>query len=128
MILAHYLTTLSRKPGALSGSVALAQSDARLQALYATQYAERPKAFIDLVRYMNQAHKTVEEIEAVIHQLRHTGVRMVTTDMIKMVCEREAEPSVPRPSTDIEQAASAQLRQLAGLLPNQAVLHGGPIL
>ncbi len=128
LTLTHYLTTLSRKPGALSGSVALTQSDVRLQDLYTTHYVDRPKAFIDLVRYMSQAHKTLEEIEAVIHQLRHTGVRMVTTDMIKMVCDRVAEPSVPRTSTGIEQAASAQLRQLAGLIPNQAVLQGGTIL
>jgi transposase len=128
LTLAHYLTTLSRKPGALSGSVALKQSDARLQHVYETYYADRPKAFLDLVRYMGQAQKTIEEIETVIQQLRHTGVHMVTTDMIKMVCERVAAPSAPRPTTDIEQAASAQLRQLAGLVPNQAVLHGGTIV
>ncbi len=77
---------------------------------------------------MSQAHKTVEEIEAVIQQLAHTGVRMVTTDMITMVCEREEEPSAPPIFTDIEQAASHQLQQLAGFVPNQAGLHGGTIV
>jgi len=128
MTLTHYLTTLHRKPGALSGSVALKQSDARLQALYATQYGDRPKAFIDLVRYMGQADKTVEEIDVVIQQLCHTGVRLVTTDMIKMVCERTAESPAPPVNTSIEQAASVQLRQLAGLVPNRSVLEGGTVL
>ncbi len=128
MTLTHYLMTLHRKPGALSGSVALKQSDARLQALYATQYQDRPKAFIELVRYMRQADKRVEEIDAVIQQLCHTGVREVTTDMIKMVCERATAPTVPPVTTHIEQAASAQLRQLAGLVPNQTVLQGGTVL
>ncbi len=128
MTLTHYLTTLHRKPGALSGSVALQQSDARLQALYATQYHDRPKAFIELLRYMSQADKTVEEIETVIQQLCHTGVRMVTTDMVKMVCERVEEVPVPAVNTGIEQAASAQLRQLAGLVPNQAALQGGTVV
>jgi hypothetical protein len=128
MTLTHYLTTLHRKPGALAGSVALKQSDARLQALYARQYADRPKAFIELVRYMGQAEKTVEEIDTVIQQLCHTGVREVTTDMIKMVCERAVEPTAPPVTTRIEQAASAQLRRLAGLVPNQAVLQGGTVL
>ena len=128
MTLTHYLSTFQRKPGALSGSVAFTQSDARLQALYATHYGDRPKAFIDLVRYMSQAQKTVKEIDAVIQQLGQTGVRMVTTDMIKMVCERDEEPSAPPMLTDIEQAASRQLRQLAGLVPNQAGLHGGTIV
>ncbi len=128
MTLAHYLTTLHRKPGALSGSVAFKQSDARLQALYATHFADRPNAFIDLLRYMVQADTTVEEIDTVIQQLCHTGVRQVTTDMIKMVCERTAEPTAPPVNTDIEQAAAAQLRQLAELVPNQTVLQGGSVL
>jgi len=42
LTLMHSLHTLQRKPGALPGSVALQQSDARLQALYAAQYADRP--------------------------------------------------------------------------------------
>ncbi len=128
MTLTHYLTTVHRKPGALSGSVALQQSDARLQALYARQYHDRPKACIDLLRCMSQADKRVEEIEMVIQQLCHTGVHMVTTDMVKMVCERVDEPPVPSVNTGIEQAASAQLRQLAGLVPNQAVLQGGTVV
>jgi hypothetical protein len=128
MTLTHYLTTLPRKPGALAGSVAFKQSDARLQALYKAHYGERPKAFIDLLRYMQQAGISVQEIEAGIQQLCETGVRMVTTDMIKMVYEREEEPNVPGVHTAIEQAASAQLRQLAGLVPNQAVLQGGTVL
>jgi hypothetical protein len=53
---------------------------------------------------------------------------MVTTDMIKMVCERVEEPNAPGVHTEIEQAASAQLRQLAGLMPNQTVLQGGTVL
>jgi transposase-like protein len=128
LTLTHYLTTLQRKPGALSGSVALKQSDARLQAVYATHYHDRPKAFIELVRYMGRAHKTIEEIETVIQQLCHTGVRLVTTDMITMVCEREEERNAPGVHTEIEQAALAQLRQLAGLVPNQTVLQGGTVL
>jgi len=128
MTLTHYLTTLHRKPGALAGSVALKHSDARLQALYARHYGDRPKAFIELVRYMGQAEKPVEEIERVIQQLCHTGVREVTTDMVKMVCERAAGSTAPPVTTGIEQAASAQLRQLAGLVPNQAVLQGGTVL
>jgi len=128
MTLTHYLTTLQRKPGALSGSVALKQSDVRLQALYATHYADRPKAFIELLRYMSEADTTIEEIEEVIEQVCRTGVRLVTTDMIKMVCERTAESPAPSVKTGIEQAASAQLRQLAGLVPNQIVLQGGTVV
>jgi transposase len=128
MTLAHYLTTLSRKPGALSGSVALQQIDPRVHALYEAHYAERPKAFIEVLRYMQQAEKPVQEIESVVRELCQTGVREVTVAMIKAVCERAHEPTRVHPPSGIERAASAQLRQLAGLVPNQATLHGGPIV
>jgi hypothetical protein len=128
MTLTHYLTTLHRKPGALAGSVAFKQSDTRLHALYEAHYGERPKAFIELLRYMQQTDTSIEDIEEVIQQLCRTGVRMVTTGMIKMVCERVEESNAPSVHTAIEQAASAQLRQLAGLVPNPTVLQGGTVL
>ena len=128
LTLTHYLSTLHRKPGALSGSLALKQTDARLQALYERDYRVRPKAFIDLLRYMSEADTSIEEIETVIEQLHWTGVRMVTTDMVKVVRERKPAPPSPHTPTDIEEAASAQLRQLAGLVPNQTVLQGGTVL
>lgn len=128
LTLAHYLHTLTRKPGALAGSLALTQLDQRLRTIYDAYYGERPKAFIELVQYMTTTGKTIEEIEAVIQQLRHTGVGRLTTDMIKLVCDREPESPSRRGSTAIEQAASAQLVLLAGLMPNQTALHGGTVL
>jgi len=127
--LSHYLTTLSRKPGALAGSVALKQSDQRLQALYDSVYRARSKDFIDLVRYMTTTDTSLDQLERVIGQLRQTGVRTVTTDMVKMVCERESEPTPPpRCHDDIEHAASAQLSRLTGLIPNHGSLTGGGVL
>jgi len=128
LTLTHYLRTLARKPGALAGSLALAQIDHRLQALYATEYAEQPKEFIELLRYMTTAEKHVDDIETVIQQLRRTGMRTVTTDMVKMVCEREKAPTVEHTSTGIDEAAAMQLRQLAGLVPNHTLVQGGAVL
>ncbi len=128
LTLTHYLHTLTRKPGALAGSVALTQLDDRLQAIFATHYAERPKEFIDLLRYMTTTTTTIAKIETVIRQLQRTGVHDLTTDMIKVVCERKAESPVPPVSTHIEQAASAQLAVLAGLIPQATTLRSGEVL
>ncbi len=128
LTLTHYLHTFSRKPGALAGSVALTQLDERLQMILATHYAERPKEFIDLLRYMMTTQKSIAEIETVIRQLQRTGVHDLTTDMIKVVCERKAESPVPPVSTHIEQAATAQLAVLAGLMPHATTLRGGEVL
>jgi transposase len=128
LTLTHYLQTLSRKPGALAGSVALRQLDTRLQALYAAHYVDHAKDFIALLRYMCTSDTTIAEIETVIQQLVQTGVNQVSTDMIKVVCERTFAPPSPRTTTEIEQAASAQLAALARLMPNPSTVQGGPVL
>lgn len=128
LTLTHYLDTLSRKPGALAGSLALRQLDERLQAIYAAHYADHAKDFIALLRYMSSSGTAIAEIETVIGQLVQTGVNHLTTDMIKVVCERQPEPPSTRTSTDIEQAASAQLVMLARLIPNPATVQGGPVV
>ena len=124
----HYLGTLERKPGALPGSLAFQQCDPRLHAIYDQEYHDRPKDFIALLRYMTTTHTTIEEIDCVIQQLRHTGVQTLTTDMIKMVCDRAPGPPPAPPSTTIERAASRQLQRLAGLVPNHTMVQGGAVL
>jgi transposase len=47
LTLSHYLHTLTRKPGALAGSLALTQLDQRLRTIYIAYYAERPRDFIE---------------------------------------------------------------------------------
>ena len=128
LTLTHYLQTLSRKPGALAGSVALRQLDTRLRAMYAAHYSDHAKDFIALLRYVSTSNTTIAEIETVIQQLVQTGVNHLSTDMIKVVCERTSAPPSTHPTTDIEQAASAQLAALARLMPNPATVQGGPVL
>jgi transposase len=128
LTLTHYVQTLSRKPGALAGSVALRQLDMRLQAIYAAHYVDHAKDFIALLRYMSTSGTTIAAIETVLGQLVQTGVNQLSTDMIKVVCERTPAPPSTRTATDIDRAVAAQLTALARLLPNPATVQGGPVL
>lgn len=47
----HYLTTLSRKPGAVGHSVALKQTADWMQALYTQHFTRQARSFIELLQY-----------------------------------------------------------------------------
>ena len=136
----HYLTTLSRKPGALAGSVALKQAEPRIKAIYAAHYADSPRDFIDLLFYLRDQKKELSEIDQAIAQLQTLSNVSVTTDKIKTICDRKTEVAVnktvfdqltgsPDTPDEIGQAAAQQLGQLAGLMPDSGTLaHEGVIV
>jgi transposase len=122
--LEHYLHSLRRKPGALSGSVAFKQSDGRLQALYHRYYQNRAKDFIELLLYMREHDKRIEEIEHAITQLNQIGLYEIRTDTIKLVLAKDVQPSPPGEPGEIARSALRQLTLLAGLIPEQKTLQG----
>ncbi len=122
--LEHYLHSLHRKPGALSGSVALKQSDLKLQALYHRYYQERAKDFIELLLYIKEQNKGIEEIEHAIRQLNRSGSFEISTDKIKFVLAKDVRPVPLCEPGEIERSALRQLTLLAGLIPEQRNLQG----
>ena len=129
----HYLTTLSRKPGALAGSVALKQAEPRIKAIYATHYADSPRDFIDLLFYLRDQKKGLDEIERAIAQLQTLSNVSITTPKIKTICDRKTASAANKTVFDqltnpsdngdvITQAAAQQLGQLAGLMPDSGAL------
>jgi len=65
----HYLRTLTRKPGALHGSVALRQAPPEIKRLYEQFFRSHPQGFIEILQYCqnkNVPHqklvKTVDEV------------------------------------------------------------------
>jgi transposase len=122
--LEHYLHSLHRKPGALPGSVALKQSDVKLQALYHRYYKKRAKDFIELLLYMRDQDKGIEEIEHAITQLNRIGSFEMSTDKIKLVLAKEARPLPQFEPGEIDRSALRQLTLLAGLIPEASNLKG----
>lgn len=123
--LEHYLHSLHRKPGALSGSVALKQSDRQLQDIYHRYYQSRAKDFIELLIFMKEHNKDLKEIEQVISKLHRIGSFEISTDKIKLVLEKRVH-ALPMftESGAIDRSALAQLRLLSDLIPHQNDLQG----
>lgn len=120
----HYLRSFQRKPGALSGSVALKQSGQRLRALYQRYYQDSPKDFIELLLFMKAEQKTFDEIEQAISRLHANGSLAIDTDRIKLVCANAHRSEPVCESGDIARSALSQLAMLAELIPERAALQG----
>lgn len=123
----HYIKNLKRKPGALSGSVALSQTDKKLKTLYERYYEENPKDFIELLDYMKVKQKRVSEIEDAINRLLSSGSMEINTDKIKFLCDRQSKEELPREDNEIENASKAQLMRISTLV-NSDVRWEGTIL
>lgn len=122
--LEHYLNSLHRKPGALPGSVALKQSDRKLQGLYTRYYQDRAKDFIELLLYMKEQDKGIEEIEQAISQLNRIGSFEMSTDKIKLFLAKDVRPLRMFEPGEIDRSALRQLTLLAGLIPHHRSLKG----
>lgn len=116
--LEHYLQSLHRKPGALSGSVALRQSDRKLQDIYERDYRDRAKDFVELLLFMKEQGKGIQEIEQVINQLKRIGTFAISTDKIKLVLSKQVRPLRMFEPSEIDRSALEQLKLLAGLIPH----------
>ncbi len=112
--LGHSLRSVQRKPGALAGSVALQQRDAKLQELYRGYYRQRPKDFIELLHSMTEEGKGLSEIAQRIRRLHEAGCLEITTDKIKLACAPRYQPAVGGDSDAIHRSARAQLSRLSG--------------
>lgn len=88
--LEHYVKTLKKKPGALADSAALQQASQKIKAIYETYYTNRPKEFVELIEFMKDG-TSLSVIEQSIEELRKMNPQHVTTDKIKVMCEKNRE-------------------------------------
>lgn len=116
--LEHYLKTLKKKPGALASSVALQQADPRLQEIYQDYYTEKPKEFIELLPLVSE--KGINEINAAIKTLKQINPVDITTEKIKVICNREIR-IIPYPTKkldcEIDQKSTDMLKAFQNLIP-----------
>ncbi len=81
----HYKRTLLKKPGAISGSLAFKQINAKLQEIYHSHFVDQPKTFIEFLDLVTAYG--LNEIEDVIKTLENNSVN-ITLDSIKLLISR----------------------------------------
>lgn len=81
--LEHYLTTLLRKPGALTSSLALKQMPQKIQALFNKHFTDKARDFVFLLQYARNNNFTDNDIIEAYKSLTGRGLRSISADQIK---------------------------------------------
>lgn len=90
----HYLNTLSRKPGALAGSLGLQQADKRLRDWFETHFKGQAKAFIELLIWMKQHQYKIERVQPAIDKcVQICPHQSPDLDKIKVLVQQSQQPS-----------------------------------
>jgi len=87
----HYLTTLSRKPGALKGSMAFSQLSSQIQNVYTEYFINDSRDFIELLQYIKDREINFETVEKSIKKVRQITPTNISKDKILAVMDKEKE-------------------------------------
>nr|WP_010529047.1 IS21 family transposase [Lentibacillus jeotgali] len=108
--LSHILETLRKKPGALAGSLALHQADQKIKEIYKSYYTGKERDFIGLCHYLRD-EGNLDDVLASIDRLEAIHPQHVTTDKIKVMCDKHKEnPGHTKPSSQATKTINEQAR------------------
>lgn len=93
--LEHYLKTLSRKPGALAGSVALQQAPLEIRQLYERFFRSNPRGFIDVLQYCQSKNVPHYKLEKTVHELTQLCPQDVSPDKVIALLGNQSQELVP---------------------------------
>ncbi len=116
----HYLNTLSRKSGALHGSVALEQSPPEIKALYHCFFENQPRGFIDILLYCKNKQVPHERLVEAVDKVSVLCPGDVSVDkVIALLGNQPPEMIIPLPHSkkrdEIEDHSMQQLQEIAKL-------------
>jgi len=119
----HYLKTLSRKPGALHGSVALEQSPPEIKSLYHRFFENQPRGFIEILLYCKDKQISHERLVETVHKVSVLCPGDVSVDkVIALLGNHSQEMVIPeshsRKKDEIEDHSMQQLQEIAQLTGN----------
>jgi hypothetical protein len=119
--LEHYLYTLSIKPGALHGSLALEQASEQLKHLYHTYFVNQPRGFVELLFYCKTKEVPQQKLITTILNLETICPNDVSSDKVMALLGNQdyVTPIVSQMvKGEIELLAEAQLKEIANMANN----------
>lgn len=119
----HYLNTLSRKSGALHGSVALNQSPPEIKALYHCYFENQPKGFIDILLYCKNNQVSHESLVETVNKVNALCPGDLSIDkVIALLGNKPHDMLIPEANSkkrdEIEDHSMQQLQEIAQLTDN----------
>jgi hypothetical protein len=116
----HYLNTLSRKPGALHGSVALEQSPPEIKTLYNRFFESQPRGFIDILLYCKNNQLSHASLAETVHKVSILCPGDVSVDkVIALLGNQSTDPELPKSQSqnrdEIEDLSMQQLQEITQL-------------
>ena len=87
----HYLTTLSRKPGALKNSVALNFSDEKIKNIYTNYFTDDSRGFIELLQHCKDKEIDFETVNKAVGKLKKISPTDINKDKILVIMDKMKE-------------------------------------
>ena len=116
----HYLKTLSRKPGALNGSLALAQAPEAIRVIYDSWFTNCPRDFVALLQFCNQHEVMHQDLLDKALYVNAICPGNVTAEKIMAVLGNHppetGDMTHGHASDEIEDFANRQLEEISGLI------------
>jgi len=113
----HYLTTLSRKPGAVHGSVALEQAPASIRLIYQRYFESNPRGFIDILLYCKNNGLDHEKLEETVQKLIRLCPGDISSDKVIALLGNQSDEITSSPpqakiTDEIEDLSLIQLQEI----------------
>jgi len=116
----HYLMTLSRKPGALHGSVALTQAPEAVRKVYSSWFTKQPHDFIDLLQFCRNNQVPHQRLLETADYVNEICPGHVTAEQIMALLGNRSDktdnPEVMGKPGEIEQFSDRQLNEITRLM------------
>src|SRR5690554_4253173 len=89
------------------------------QTLFKRHFSDNPRDFIEMLIYQKEKKLTLQDILKLVRMLEHACPNSITTDKIKAINERQAEPIKTKLDNMLDNVAADQLLELSELIPGR---------
>ena len=118
--LEHYLNTLHKKSGALENSTAMLKLDTKIKNIYNKYFTLNPKDFLDLYEIILE--KGLDVVQDAIQELEKISPTDITTEKVKLICNKQkVEETIDISKDEIALASTQLLMRYKSLVPSSNV-------